>query len=79
MLFYNSTLSIPFVGLLTYYFNELEYTLNYPLFNDTGFKVPPRFIFRLYSLLLTIIIGVLQHVHLIGGIPQLCDLLLHIS
>ena len=39
MLFYNSALSLPFVFALVIYFDEINYTLNFPLFNDVGFRV----------------------------------------
>jgi len=39
MLFYNSTLAIPFVFALVVYFDEVNYTRNFPLFVDPGFRV----------------------------------------
>jgi len=38
MLFYNSTLSIPFVLALVLYFDEINYMRNFPMFSDEGFK-----------------------------------------
>jgi len=39
MLFYNSTLAIPFVFALVVHFDEVNYAMNFPLFEDQGFKL----------------------------------------
>lgn len=39
MLFYNSTLSLPFVSIMVYFFDEVNYMVNFPLFHDNGFRM----------------------------------------
>lgn len=39
MLFYNCSLSIPFIFTLVLYFDEINYIQNFPLFSDSSFKI----------------------------------------